>query len=127
LHDAGIVHGDIKPHNIHFSRVEDDVVKLIDFGTSRRVNENQEMHRIVGTTFFMSPEVIEHKYHDKCDVWSVGVILYMLISGGPPFDGKTDQELVEAILKGQFDLGGPTGDKQSIWKYASPELKDLIS
>lgn len=81
LHGRGIVHGDIKPMNIHFRGVDDDIVKLIDFGTSRRIREKGNMSGVFGTSYFLAPEVIEHNYTEKCDVWSCGVILYMMLSG----------------------------------------------
>lgn len=90
LHARGIVHGDIKPLNIHFRGVDDDIVKLIDFGTSRHINSKHEMHGVYGTSYFLAPEVIERNYSEKCDVWSCGVILYMLLSGQPPFNGQDD-------------------------------------
>ena len=85
------MHGDIKPQNIHFKDQEDTIIKLIDFGTSRRVNNEHAMHGVFGTSYYVSPEVIEGTYSEKCDVWSVGVILYILLSGEPPFNGETDQ------------------------------------
>jgi len=87
LHSENVVHGDIKPGNIHFRGIDDDMIKLIDFGTSRRINENHAMHGVFGTSYYLAPEVIEGIYSEKCDVWSVGVILYMLLTGHPPFDG----------------------------------------
>jgi len=121
LHSKGIVHGDIKPHNIHFRGVDDDMIKLIDFGTSRRINPDHHMHGVFGTVYYLAPEVIEGDYDEKCDVWSIGVILYILIAGGPPFDGANGKEVIQAILKGQFNLQG------GIWDGVSNETKDLIS
>lgn len=79
------------------------------------------MQGVYGTSFFIAPEVIEHNYSEKCDIWSIGVILYMLIAGRPPFDGHTDQEIVKAILNGKYDLDS------EVWNHMSAELKDLIS
>mmetsp|Transcript_23188 Transcript_23188/g.30943 ORF Transcript_23188/g.30943 Transcript_23188/m.30943 type:complete len:130 (-) Transcript_23188:889-1278(-) len=81
LHQNSIVHGDIKPQNVHFKDQEDQIIKLIDFGTSRRINDQHAMHGVFGTSYYLAPEVIEGTYSEKCDVWSVGVILYILLSG----------------------------------------------
>ena len=97
LHQNNIVHGDIKPQNIHFKDQNDHIVKLIDFGTSRRVNEKHAMHGIFGTSYYLAPEVIEGTYSEKCDVWSLGVILFILLSGVPPFAGNSDEEVVQSI------------------------------
>jgi len=79
------------------------------------------MHGIYGTSYFLAPEVIDRNYSEKCDVWSCGVILYMLISGKPPFDGRNGQEVVKSIQNGKFDLDS------EIWSVMSTELKDLVS
>lgn len=121
LHSKNIVHGDIKPHNIHFRGVDDDIVKLIDFGTSRRINEKHAMHGVFGTSYFLAPEVIDGDYSEKCDVFSLGVLLYMMISGRPPFDGANDEEVVESIKSGVYEMKG------EIWSIMSDALKDLIS
>lgn len=97
MHSQNIVHGDIKPLNIHFRGLDDDIVKLIDFGTSRRINEKHAMHGVFGTSYFLAPEVIEGDYNEKSDVWSCGVILYMFITGRPPFDGVDDREIIKCI------------------------------
>lgn len=74
-----------------------------------------------GTSYYVAPEVIEGTYSEKCDVWSVGIILYILLSGRPPFNGSTDEEIVEQIKVGQFDFDDPQ------WADISDEAKDLIT
>lgn len=121
LHQNSIVHGDIKPQNIHFKDQDDTIIKLIDFGTSRRVNDQHAMHGVFGTSYYVAPEVIEGTYSEKCDVWSVGIILYILLAGEPPFNGNTDQEIVQRIKEGDFVMEGPR------WDEVSDEAKDLIT
>lgn len=120
LHENNIVHGDLQPKNIHFVSPEKDIIKIIDFGTSRRVNEQHAMHGVFGTCYYLAPEVIEGEYSEKCDVWSLGVILYILLSGEPPFNADTDVEVVEKIKIGEYSLEGV------IWNEISPQAKDLI-
>lgn len=65
-------------------------IKVIDFGLSRTFESNKNMYSRMGTPFYIAPEVLKKKYNEKCDVWSCGVILYILLSGNPPFNGKND-------------------------------------
>ena len=78
------------------------------------------MHGVFGTSYYIAPEVIEGSYTVKCDVWSVGVILYILLSGEPPFNGETDQQIVECIKEMVYTM---EGDR---WDTISDEAKDLI-
>ena len=110
LHDNNIVHGDLQPKNIHFVSPDKDLVKIIDFGTSRRVNEQHAMHGVFGTSYYLAPEVIEGEYSEKCDVWSLGVIMYILLSGEPPFNGTSDVEVVEAVKAGEYSMDGAVWD-----------------
>ena len=73
-----------------------------------------------GTSYYIAPEVLKKKYNSKCDVWSVGVILFILLSGKPPFDGVNDQEITENVKIGSFKMS----DK--IWKDVSNDAKTLI-
>ena len=79
-------------------------VKVIDFGISTRIGGNEVLKNTFGTPYYMAPEVIKKKYNEKCDVWSCGVIMYILLSGNPPFKGKSLEELQNKILKGQLNL-----------------------
>ena len=74
---------------------ESATIKVIDFGTSRHfdANSRDNMTKKFGTPYYMAPEVIAGKYNEKCDVWSCGVILYILLCGYPPFAGKNDREI----------------------------------
>lgn len=121
LHSKNIVHGDIKPQNIHFRGVNDNMIKIIDFGTSRRINEQHAMHGVFGTSYYLAPEVIEGVYSEKCDVWSMGVIMYILLCGEPPFNAATDQEVVELIKIGEFSMEGEQ------WDHVTDEAKNLIA
>ncbi len=106
LHSHGVCHRDLKPENILFSTIsEDSQVKLIDFGLSKVFDgDNNTMKGTVGTTFYMAPEVINGKYNEKCDIWSCGVILYIMLCGKPPFYSSDEEELKEKICSMQYDL-----------------------
>ena len=87
---VGVVHRDIKPENIMYGR--DGEVKLIDFGISRQVdNSLQRLSTIAGTPFYMAPEILDGQYNSMCDIWSLGVLLYVLVSGYLPFQGENKQ------------------------------------
>ena len=74
----------------------------------------------VGTPYYIAPEVLSKYYNEKCDVWSSGVILYILLSGTPPFSGKNESEIMMNVQKGNFSLEGNN------LKHVSDEAKDLI-
>jgi calcium-dependent protein kinase len=95
LHSHGVCHRDLKPENILFSSMEaKSQLKVIDFGLSKVLNEIDEvMKGEVGTLYYMAPEVIEGKYNEKCDVWSCGVILYIILTGHPPFFFKKRRKI----------------------------------
>lgn len=117
LHKHQIVHRDLKPENILF---DDETLKIVDFGTSKIYDSNKDMKKFKGTSFYIAPEVLRGKYTDKCDVWSCGVILYILLTGRPPFNGSTDKQIFDKVMEGYFSLSGPE------FKNVSQEAKKLI-
>lgn len=120
-HAKGITHRDIKPENILFENTEPDAdIKLIDFGLSRKYNSHEKMHTILGTPYYVAPEVLKGDYDEKCDVWSIGAISYIMLSGVPPYTGKTNNEIFKKIVNEEV-----TFDK-SKWKKISNEAKDFI-
>lgn len=121
LHTIGICHRDIKPENLLLtSKSEDAEIKLIDFGLASKFGNNQEMHSIVGTPYYVAPEVLMSDYGKECDIWSAGVLLYVLLSGRPPFNGNTYESVVRKIMKGDFNFKDP------IWQNVGGEAKNLI-
>ncbi|OMJ84861.1 hypothetical protein SteCoe_13916 [Stentor coeruleus] len=120
-HQRGVVHRDLKPENLLFtSKNPDAKLKLIDFGTSALFDKTKKMKGIIGTYFYMAPEVISGNYDEKCDVWSLGVILYILLSGNLPFSGSTDEEIISKIQN------APVSFTRSTWNSVSEEAKTLI-
>lgn len=101
LHKKNIVHRDLKPENILFTK--NDVLKIADFGTSK-FKKKKKMRNTHGTPYYIAPEVINGNYNEKCDIWSIGVILYILLSGYPPFNGSDDEEIMENVETGKFDF-----------------------
>jgi calcium-dependent protein kinase len=78
------------------------------------------MTQTYGTAYYIAPEVLQSEYSEKCDLWSVGVILYILLSGRPPFDGNDDKEIVKNVKIGLYSMSGPE------WKNISKDAIDLI-
>lgn len=108
LHSHRIVHRDLKLENWMYSAAEkDDRLKLIDFGFSRVLGDPDELLDMpCGTLHYTSPEVLARKYTSKCDIWSLGVIGYMLLVGRPPFRGPTNVKTARAIFHGEIPREG---------------------
>ncbi|CAM9421813.1 unnamed protein product [Chrysoparadoxa australica] len=118
-----ICHRDLKPENFLFkSKGSEDDLKIIDFGLSRfEDNHATHMTTRVGTPYYIAPEVLTKKYDKACDLWSIGVIMYILLCGYPPFYGDNDHEIFRSIQKGEFRFLSPE------WDTISDEAKHLIS
>jgi calcium-dependent protein kinase len=98
-HQLNIAHRDIKPENLMFG--EDGRIKLIDFGLAKQtITKYQRMHTLAGTPYFISPDVLVGRYGKECDMWSLGVLLYLILSGSFPFDGPNRAEVFDKIRKG---------------------------
>ncbi len=113
-HTNGISHRDIKPENILFENTDPDAdIKLIDFGLSRKYNSDEKMHTILGTPYYVAPEVLKGNYDEKCDLWSIGAITYIMLCGEPAFSGKSNNEIFKKIMnaiqiKTQVNKNSPT-------------------
>lgn len=119
-HRQGVTHRNIKPENIIYESNETNAkLKLIGFGTSLFCDN--ELEKEMEINYFISPEGLMNKTSDKSDVWSLGVILYLLLSGIPPFKGKNSFETYESIKNGKLEFSHQN------WKPVSDEAKTLIS
>lgn len=101
-HEKNIVHRDLKPENMLLEtppegRNPNLCIKVIDFGTSTLFEPQSKLHAKYGTAYYIAPEVLARDYDQRCDVWSAGVILYILLCGYPPFRGNTDEEILERV------------------------------
>jgi len=102
-HSRSIVHRDIKTENILFDAVEGDAeVKLIDFGMSRRFVKGEGMHEQIGTVYTVAPEVLVGEYSEKCDMWSIGVVAFIMLTGESPFEGPTEQATVDNLCAARY-------------------------
>jgi serine/threonine protein kinase len=124
MHRRGIVHRDIKPENIMFeSKEEGSPIKIIDFGLARKHHGRYgepPMSTVVGTPYYIAPDVLRKKYDNSCDLWSVGVIAYILLCGYPPFNGGNNEETHAAVLRGRYRF--PARE----WRGTSPEARDFV-
>ena len=104
-HKMKIIHRDLKPENILINKNENNFVqiKVCDFGTSLMFNRGEVQDELVGSIYYIAPEVLKKKYNSKCDLWSCGVIMYILLTGVPPFGGSNNRIIVEKILKHDYD------------------------
>lgn len=120
-HNLGVIHRDLKPENFVLkTKAQDADIKAIDFGLSTYFEPDQTFSDIVGSAYYVAPEVLSRKYSLECDVWSAGVILYILLSGVPPFWAQSEPGIFQAVTKGTYDL---TSDP---WNKISSGAKDVI-
>ncbi|CAG9311545.1 unnamed protein product [Blepharisma stoltei] len=121
-HDHGVCHRDIKPENCLFANESPESdIKLIDFGLSKVFDENEMMHTLNGTPYYIAPEVLSGNYTYQVDCWSLGVILYIMLSGSPPFNGRNNQEILMNVFNGYYNFRNRAFDN------VSEAAKDLIS
>ncbi|KAF3326121.1 CDPK-related kinase 7-like isoform X2 [Carex littledalei] len=120
-HLQGVVHRDLKPENFLFSsREEDATLKVIDFGLSDFVKPDERLNDIVGSAYYVAPEVLHRAYGTEADMWSVGVIAYILLCGSRPFWARTESGIFRAVLKAE-----PSFD-EAPWPSLSTEAKDFV-
>ena len=100
---------------------ENFMIKIIDFGTSLVYDPNRNLDEKLGTPYYIAPEVLNKNYNEKCDIWSCGVITYILLGGYPPFIEQNQRELFKKIKRGQYEF------HVEYWGQISKEAKDLIA
>jgi len=93
---------------------------LIDFGLAKKVTKNELMSTPNGTPYYIAPEVLKGSYTTQCDTWSMGVVMYIMLSGRPPFGGKNNNEILNSVMTGSFDFSATN------WSVVSDDAKDLI-
>merc|ERR1719461_1242307 len=108
-HERHIVHRDLKPENMVYASADAtaESLTIIDFGDSKYVNDEQSYEEFVGTAFYLPPEIVrarKGKEMKKSDVWSIGVITYVLLTGRPPFWGNSNKEILKKIIKGKVQF-----------------------
>lgn len=121
-HKRRIAHCDMKPKNLLLmSDDNDSFIKLADFGFAARVHRPKSLTKQCGTPFFVAPEILSRKPYDhQSDMWSVGCIVYLLLSGNLPFLGRSQKELFRKIVAGRYEF------REEDWKDISDDAKDMV-
>lgn len=137
FHSKGIVHRDLKPENILFeknnymddnnkSKLSNDfTIKIIDFGASSILKNNNILTEKTGTPYYIAPEVLNKKYDKRCDIWSCGVIMFILLNGEPPFAGSDENEIISNVKKGYINWDCLSNKKLS--KESIDLLKSMLN
>eukprot|EP01127_Copromyxa_protea_P000265 TRINITY_DN10226_c0_g1_i1.p1 TRINITY_DN10226_c0_g1~~TRINITY_DN10226_c0_g1_i1.p1 ORF type:complete len:445 (-),score=117.01 TRINITY_DN10226_c0_g1_i1:48-1382(-) len=121
MHSKGIAHRDLKPENLLCSGPNNNIIKVTDFGLSKDTTGGNALQTSCGTPDYVAPEVLSGQpYDNTVDIWSIGVIAYILLCGFPPFYGKNDQQVFDKILRVDFTFPSPD------WDDISDEAKDFI-
>ncbi|CAM6108741.1 unnamed protein product [Calypogeia fissa] len=120
-HSLGVMHRDLKPENFLLANKKEDApLKATDFGLSVFFKHGEVFTDIVGSAYYVAPEVLRRNYGKEADVWSAGVILYILLCGVPPFWAETEQGIFDAVLHGHIDFASDP------WPQISNGAKDLV-
>jgi len=125
LHELFIIHRDIKTENMLFLNadgepIEYSALKLVDFGFASEFTPGHLLKEQVGSPGYVAPEVLTGQYNQLCDLWSCGVLLYVLLCGSLPFHAKTDSGMARAVLTSDWTFKG------EVWDRCSPDAKDLV-
>jgi len=123
MHENHVVHRDLKPENFLFMTkepIEKNLLKIIDFGLSCKYEAGQVLTTKAGTPYYVAPQVLAGKYDQLSDLWSIGVIMYVMLCGYPPFFGETDAEVLSKVRLGNFSFNAAD------WKNISEDAKNLI-
>jgi len=124
MHTLHICHRDLKPENLLFMTsqpIEDNVLKLIDFGLSCRCKPPEVLKEVVGTANYVAPQVLTRNYDKQCDLWSCGIIMYIMLCGHQPFRGKNQTELLLKVRDGSFVF------EAKVWRTITRGAKNLIT
>mmetsp|Transcript_19165 Transcript_19165/g.18298 ORF Transcript_19165/g.18298 Transcript_19165/m.18298 type:complete len:237 (+) Transcript_19165:401-1111(+) len=122
LHSNLIAHRDIKLENILYDpKQKARSIKVHDYGLATKFSLDKPMTDTVGTAYCIAPEVISGGYGQKCDEWSIGVCMYIILTGNPPFDGESDMEILQNVKRGKYTLEG------SEFEHLSEEAMDLLT
>ena len=122
-HNMNILHRDLKPENILIVKKQKNgfhPIKIIDFGTAKVFKKEKSEHLLIGSAYYIAPEVLSRNYTELCDLWSCGVIMYILLTGRPPFNGINEEEIMKKIKDGTYDMS------RYPWGIISDDAKDLI-
>ncbi|KAK3032389.1 hypothetical protein RJ639_037107 [Escallonia herrerae] len=120
-HTMGVIHRDLKPENfLLLNKDENSPLKATDFGLSVFYKQGEQFKDIVGSAYYIAPEVLKRKYGPEVDIWSVGVMLYILLCGVPPFWAESEHGIFNAILRGHIDFSSDP------WPSISSGAKDLV-
>merc|ERR1712222_298283 len=123
MHENHVCHRDLKPENFLFSNkdpIDKSLLKIIDFGLSCKYSDGQVLTTKAGTPYYVAPQVLAGKYDQASDMWSCGVIMYVLLCGYPPFYGETDADVLAKVRLGNFSFTAAD------WKNVSEDAKNLI-
>eukprot|EP01069_Polyplicarium_translucidae_P001351 Polyplicarium_translucidae@DN1633_c0_g1_i1.p1 len=120
-HASDVMHRDLKPENLLFADASPlSALKVIDWGFAAKCGKDHKFTSVVGTPYYVAPEVLFGSYDKQCDIWSAGVILYILLCGYPPFHGKDNKEILRKVKIGDYSF------EPQHWKRVSDPGKDLV-
>eukprot|EP00931_Biecheleriopsis_adriatica_P026522 TRINITY_DN16140_c0_g1_i1.p1 TRINITY_DN16140_c0_g1~~TRINITY_DN16140_c0_g1_i1.p1 ORF type:complete len:388 (-),score=59.84 TRINITY_DN16140_c0_g1_i1:92-1255(-) len=124
VHGLGMMHRDIKPENFKFKESSAEALQLLDFGFAKAASGTPAQHTVLGTLTYTAPEVFDGVYCEQCDLWSVGVVLYQLFCGNPPFE-SSDVTILRSLHRDPL-LTGSSLFRGPVWRSAPEAAQDLV-